>query len=141
MSYRTGMTSKRDLGLDKLLEREQAQPKEFRGEWLRLAPAREIAAMLVGYRADHGLGQRALAELLGVSQPRIARMESGEQNPDFETIVSVVGKLGTEFMLDVAPAATETRLVTKGARTAGSVVTHGDVAVLTASSRSRLVKG
>jgi len=64
-------------------------------------------------------------------------MESGEQNPDFEMTVSVVGKLGTEFMLDVAPAGTEARLVTKGARTGGSVVTHGDVAVVTASSPGR----
>jgi len=135
------VTSKRDPGLGKLLEREQAQSKEFRADWLRLAPARQFAAMLVGYRADHGLSQRALAESLGVSQPRIARMESGEQNPDFETIVSVVGKLGTEFMLDVAPAGTEARLVTKGARTGGSVVTHGDVAVVTASSGSRPVEG
>jgi len=134
------VTRKRDQDLDTLLKREQAQSEEFRGEWLRLAPARQFAAVLIGYRADHGLSQRALAKLLEVSQPRIARMESGEQNPDFETIVSVVGKLGTEFMLDVAPAGAEARLVTKGARAAGSMVTHGDVAVLTASSRARLVK-
>lgn len=131
----------RDAGLDKLLEHEQAKSTDFRAEWLRLAPARQFAAMLVGYRADHSLSQRALAEALGVSQPRIARMESGEQNPDFETIVSVVGKLGTEFMVDVAAAGAETRLVTEGARTVGSVVEHGDVAVVTASSKSRAIEG
>ena len=89
---------RRGLGSE-LLAPEQARADEFRAAWLRLAPARQFAAMLVGYRADGDLSQRALAELLGVSQPRIARMESGEQNSDVETISSVVGKLGTEFAL------------------------------------------
>jgi transcriptional regulator with XRE-family HTH domain len=88
--------------------------------------------MLVEYRADHALSQRALAEKLGVSQPRVARMESGEQNPDVDTIIATVGKLGTEFVLDVAPAAMDARLVTKGARTSGAVVRHGNVSVTTA---------
>ena len=134
------MVAQHTSSLDAVLERERMRDDEFRGEWLRLAPARQFAAMLVGYRADHGLSQRALGELLGVSQPRIARMESGEQNPDFETIVFAVGKLATEFVLDVAPVGAEARLVTKGARTTGSVVEHGDVSVVTASSRSRLAK-
>ncbi|MCA1678579.1 MAG: helix-turn-helix domain-containing protein [Actinobacteria bacterium] len=134
------MTSKRDVNLEKLLENEQAQSEEFRAEWLRLAPARQFATMLVGYRADHDLSQRELAAMLGVSQPRIARMESGEQNPDFETIIAAVAALGTEFMLDVAPAGTETRLVTKAARAEGSAVTHRDVAVVTAASPTQLVK-
>lgn len=123
--------------LEELLEGERVQDDEFRAEWLRLAPAREFAAMVVGHRADHVLSQRALAKLMGVSQARIARMESGEQNPDFETIISVVGKLGTEFVIDVAPAGVQAQLVTEGTRAAGSAVEHGDVAVLTATTRSR----
>jgi DNA-binding XRE family transcriptional regulator len=134
------MAATRDLHLDELLGREKAQAEQFRADWLRLAPARQFAAMLIGYRADHGLSQRALAELLGVSQPRIARMESGEQNPDFETIFSVVGKIGTEFVLDVAPVGAEARLVTKSARTTGSVTHHDEVVVVTATARSPPVK-
>jgi hypothetical protein len=72
-----------------------------------------------------------------VSQPRIARMESGEHNPDVDTIIATVDKLGTEFVLDVAPAERGARLVTKGAQTAGAVVRHGNVAVTTASRTSR----
>jgi hypothetical protein len=44
-------------------------------------------------------------------------MESGEQNPDVDTIIATVGTLGTEFVLDVAPAERGARLVTKGAQT------------------------
>lgn len=76
--------------------------------------------------------ERAAAPLHAPS--RIARMESGEQNPDVETIISVVGKLGTEFALDVAPAGAEARLISKRARTSGSTAEHGDVTVVAASS-------
>jgi DNA-binding XRE family transcriptional regulator len=37
--------------------------------------------MLIDYRADHQLTQRGLGRVLGVSRPRIARLESGKQNP------------------------------------------------------------
>lgn len=73
----------------------------FAAEWLRLTPARAFAAMLIGYRADHGLSQRHLAERLGVSQPRVAVMESGERNPALDTAISVCGLLGTRFALSI----------------------------------------
>lgn len=117
-----------------LIGNELAQDDDFRAEWLRLAPARQFAVMLIGYRADHELSQRQLGEQLGVSQPRIAKMESGEQNPDFETIIATVGKLGTEFCFDAAPARYEAKLVTKKARASGAMVRHGEVAVVTASA-------
>lgn len=135
------MAEGRDTSLEALLAAERADDEDFRAEWLRLAPARQFAAMLVGYRADHDLSQRALAQLLGVSQPRVARMESGEQNPDFETIIAAVGRLGTEFCLDVAPAHADATLVTERARNSGSLVRHGDVAVVTASVAGRRAKG
>jgi transcriptional regulator with XRE-family HTH domain len=90
--------------------------------------------MLIESRADHGMSQRALAERLGVSQPRVAKMEAGEQNPDVDTIIATVDKLGTEFVLDVGPARFEAKLVTETARTSGAVVRHGNVSVVTASA-------
>lgn len=80
------------------------QTADFGAEWLRLTPARAFAAMLVRYRSEHELSQRALAHLLGVSQPRVARLESGERNPTFETIVATVARLGPEFVVHVGPA-------------------------------------
>jgi len=126
-----------DKSFGELVADEIAHDDEFRAEWLRLAPARQFAVMLIGYRSDHALSQRQLAELLGVSQPRVARLESGEQNPDFETIIATVDKLGTEFCLDVAPAQYDAKLVTKGARTHGTVVRHGNVSVVAASTQRR----
>jgi transcriptional regulator with XRE-family HTH domain len=36
------------------------------------------------------LSQRALAKKLGVSQPRVVKLESGEHNPEVDTIINAV---------------------------------------------------
>ena len=74
---------------DALLAAELAADPEFAAEWEGLSLARMVAACLVGYRSDHGLSQRALAERLGVSQPRVVELESGEKNPQVETLVKI----------------------------------------------------
>jgi DNA-binding XRE family transcriptional regulator len=126
-----------DVNFGEFVGKEANSDEDFRRDWLRLAPARQFAVMLIGYRADHDLSHRALAEKLGVSQPRVAKMESGEQNPDFDTIVATVELLGTEFVLDVGPAQYEAKLVTKGAKISGAVARHGNVSVVTASAGRR----
>jgi transcriptional regulator with XRE-family HTH domain len=105
----------------------------FRVEWQRLAPAREFAATLLRYRAEHKLSQRALAKKLGVSQPRVVKLESGEHNPEVDTIINVVRRLGIEFVLDVAPASRKPALVTARAQKRGAIA-HDDVSVVAASS-------
>ncbi|WP_187369443.1 helix-turn-helix transcriptional regulator [Baekduia soli] len=129
--------SNHDVSFGEFVAEELNEDEGFRRDWQRLAPARQFAAMLIEYRADHGLSQRGLGEKLGVSQPRVARMESGEQNPDVDTIIATIEKLSTEFVLDVGPADTDATLVTKGARSSGAVISHGNVSVTTASARAR----
>lgn len=105
----------------------------FKAEWQRLAPAREFAAILLRYRAEHKLSQRVLAQKLGVSQPRIVKLESGEHNPDVDTIINAVRRLGIEFVVDVAPASRTPALVTARAQKGGAIA-HDDVAVVVASA-------
>jgi DNA-binding XRE family transcriptional regulator len=118
---------------DALVEEEQAADPTFKAEWQRLAPAREFAATLLRYRAEHKLSQRALAERLGVSQPRVVKLESGEHNPEVDTIINAVRRLGIEFVLDVSPADRKPVLVTARAQRHG-VIAHNDVSVVAASS-------
>jgi len=84
-------------------ERLQRDPV-FRGEWERTALARAVALRVLGYRIDHGLTQTALAEILGMRQSAIARLELGEQNPRVETLLRLSEVLGMEFLLHVTPA-------------------------------------
>ena len=106
----------------------------FRDEWERTAPAREVAAQLIGYRADHELSQRALAEKLGVTQPRIAKLESGEHNPEIDTLIHLSDVLGIEFVIDVVPAGRKPKLVTKRAQERSSSQATTGVAVIAASA-------
>lgn len=118
---------------DAFLAGEQPADASFRAEWQRLAPAREFAATLLRYRAEHKLSQRALAKKLGVSQPRIVKLESGEHNPEVDTIINAVRRLGIEFVLDVAPTNRKPALVTARAQKRGAIA-HDDVSVVAASS-------
>lgn len=124
-------TSKKSF--DALVAEEQLADPSFKAEWQRLAPAREFGATLLRYRATHKLSQRALAQKLGVSQPRVVKLESGEHNPDVDTIINAVRRLGIEFVLDVAPASRKPALVTAQARRGGAIA-HDDVAVVAASA-------
>jgi transcriptional regulator with XRE-family HTH domain len=118
---------------DALVAEEQLADPSFKAEWQRLAPAREFAATLLRYRVAHKLSQRALAKKLGISQPRVVKLESGEHNPEIDTIINAVRSLGIEFALDVAPTSRKPALVTARAQK-GRAIAHEDVSVVAASS-------
>lgn len=118
---------------DALVVEEQLADPSFKAEWQRLAPAREFAATLLRYRAEHKLSQRALAKKLGVSQPRVVKLESGEHNPEIDTIINAARRLGIEFVLDVAPTAHKPTLVTARAQKGGAI-DHDEVSVFAASA-------
>jgi DNA-binding XRE family transcriptional regulator len=127
------MAASKKKTFDALVAEEQLADPSFRAEWQRLAPAREFAATLLRYRAEHKLSQRVLAEKLGVSQPRVVKLESGEHNPEVDTIINAARQLGIEFVLDVAPASRKPSLVTARAQKRGGIA-HDDVSVVAASS-------
>jgi len=108
----------------------------FRQEWERTALGRLVAAQLIEYRADHGLSQRALATRLGRSQPYIAKLESGEVNPDLDTLVGLSRALNIEFVIDVAPATRQPRLVTRSVAKQHVAHERDGVSVVMAAQRS-----
>ncbi len=118
---------------DELLSAELAADPEFAAEWERLSLARMVAARLVGFRSDNGLSQRALAQLLGVSQPRVVELESGEKNPQVETLVKISAATGLEFAIDIVPVGQAPKLVGK-AVTCGRAHVYAGASVLVASS-------
>jgi DNA-binding XRE family transcriptional regulator len=101
---------------EEVLAEHLASDPEFAAEWERLALARMVAVQLIGYRADHELSQRELAERLGVSQPRVVELESGEKNPQIETLVKISAATGLEFAIDIAPVGPEPKLVGKAVK-------------------------
>jgi transcriptional regulator with XRE-family HTH domain len=99
-----------------LIEEQLQSDPEFRAEWERTAVARAVAIEVIRYRNDHGLSQTALADLLGVKQPQVSRLEGGDVNPSVETLVRLASRLGMEFTLDIHPAGKEPKHVTKRAQ-------------------------
>lgn len=63
---------------------------------------RSVATALVRYRIDHDLTQQALAELLGVHQSNVARLESGEKNPTLKELARITAATALTFRLNVA---------------------------------------
>jgi transcriptional regulator with XRE-family HTH domain len=124
-----------------VIAQEINQDAGFRADWQRLALARQVAAELIRYRAENDLSQRKLAGILGVSQPRIVTLESGENNPGIDTLVSIARATGLEFAIDIAPAQQEPKLVTKSMRESVQAHTHDDVSVRVASSPSKRRRG
>jgi transcriptional regulator with XRE-family HTH domain len=98
-----------------LAEHLDADP-EYRREWERTALARAVAVKVIAYRAEHGLSQTALAGLLKMSQPAVARLESGEHNPTFPMLLRLSDAMGVELAIDIAPTGQEPQLIGKRAR-------------------------
>lgn len=61
-----------------------------------------IARALIQARAEAGLTQSQLAERLGVTQPTVARMESGK-NISFKTIARYAKAVGRPIRLEILP--------------------------------------
>jgi len=86
-----------------LIEEQLRVDQDFRAEWERTSVGRGVAITLVRYRAAHGLSQRDLAEHLGLSPGRIARLETGETNPGTDEVTWLSGQLGIDPRMDVGP--------------------------------------
>lgn len=89
---------------------------EYRREWERTALARAVAVKVIAYRAEHDLSQTALAKRLRMSQPAVARLESGEHNPTFPMLLRISDALGIELAIDITPSGREPRLIGSRAR-------------------------
>ncbi|MGH2915887.1 MAG: helix-turn-helix domain-containing protein [Solirubrobacteraceae bacterium] len=106
---------------EELLEEQLQSNSEFRAEWERTALARFIAIEVLRHRTDRGWSQRKLGEVLGMTQPQVARLEAGERTPNFDTLVRVAAGLGIELTINVTPSNRKPHLVTKRAQTANAV--------------------
>ncbi len=98
-----------------LAEHLDADP-EYRREWERTALARAVAVKVIAYRAEHSLSQTALAKRLKMTQPAVARLESGEHNPAFPMLLRISQALGVELVIDISPTGQQPQLIGKRAQ-------------------------
>ena len=95
-----------------------AKDPEFRASMERTSLASAIGLIVYAYRRERGLSQTALGKILGMPQPQVSRIESGEVNPSMDTLITLSEKLGLELAIDIRPAGATAKLVSKAATAA-----------------------
>lgn len=93
--------------LEDVIEAHRREDLEFHRLWNSSEFAQQVAVALVRYRAEHDLTQQQLAELLGVHQPNVARLESGDKTPTLKDLVRITAVTGLTFNLQVSGGAVE----------------------------------
>ncbi|HEX5415845.1 MAG TPA: helix-turn-helix transcriptional regulator [Chloroflexota bacterium] len=97
------MTANRLVPARAVLNRAREENPAFAEAWDRTALARVVANALIGYRIAHNMTQAQLGVVLGMKQPRIARLEDGEHTPNLETLWRLSRVLGLTFTLSIQP--------------------------------------
>ena len=95
------------IPLDQEIDRARQTDAGFRRLWDETAFARDVSIKVVRYRTDNNLTQKQLARMLGMTQPAIARLESGEENPTLKTLARISAATGLEFHVAVVPGGVE----------------------------------
>ncbi|HEY2195967.1 MAG TPA: helix-turn-helix transcriptional regulator [Actinomycetospora sp.] len=103
------MTKLSDLKTADQVHNEMLGDPAYRQEYERTAFAHAVATRIIEFRAAEGLPQSALARKLGMKQPAVARLESGEHEPSLTTLSRIGHRLGIEFHIDITPSKVELR--------------------------------
>lgn len=87
----------------------QLKEPEFKAEWDALEPEYQIIkAMLAGRKAKN-ITQKELAEITGITQGDISRLENGSANPSLRTIKRLANGLGFNVKLEFVPTGNSVR--------------------------------
>lgn len=88
------------VSADAIHERDMQDP-EYRREYERTKLANDVAIKVISYRVRHNLSQTQLGRKLGMRQPNVARLESGDHEPTVATLALLADVLGLDFSLEI----------------------------------------
>lgn len=78
----------------------------FCAEWDALEPERQIMKAIIDGREEKALTQKQLAEVTGITQADISRLENGTGNPSIRTLKRLAAGLGMTLKVEFVPQAT-----------------------------------
>lgn len=84
--------------LESVMEKHCNTP-EYQAEYEKVRPQIEFYRSLLELRKSMGLSQTEFAELMGVKQPAIARLESGDSLPNLKTLYDIAKATGKELQI------------------------------------------
>lgn len=76
-----------------------AEDDEYRAALERLLPYERIARLVIGLRMEMGISQGELARRVGTSASVIARLESGHQRPNVETLRRIASAVDRRLVI------------------------------------------
>ena len=82
---------------------EQMKDPEFRAEWEAQEPERQIMHAILEGRQNCNLTQEQLAQVTGINQANISRLENGTANPSLRTLKRLAEGMGMELKLEFVP--------------------------------------
>lgn len=98
-----------DLNTAEQVHLQDMQDPAYRAEHERTRFANDVAIRVLRYRSEHGLSQTAFGRLVGMRQPHVARLESGEHEPSLATLVRLSAALQVDFTVDIHPNGAQLR--------------------------------
>lgn len=84
---------------------EQLHDPEFKAEWSAAQPSLAIAQAMIDAREKNGMTQQKLAEMTGIAQADISKLEHGSANPSIKTLQRLAAGLGMVLKIEFLPAA------------------------------------
>ena len=85
--------------------KEQMKDPEFKREYNALEPEFAIIQALIDARKASGLTQKQLAEITGIAQADISKLENGNANPSLRTLQRLASGMGTSLRIEFVPIA------------------------------------
>ena len=76
---------------------QQLKNPEFKEEWDELEPEYQIIKAMLSSRAEKSMTQKQLADITGISQADISRLENGNANPSLRTLVRLADGMGMKL--------------------------------------------
>ena len=83
--------------------KEQMESPEFKREYDALEPEFAIIQALIDARKASGLTQKQLAEITGIAQADISKLENGNANPSLRTLQRLASGMGTSLKIEFVP--------------------------------------
>ncbi|MBQ2707836.1 MAG: helix-turn-helix transcriptional regulator [Clostridia bacterium] len=82
---------------------EQLKDPEFKKEWDALEPEYQIIRAMLDTRNEESITQKQLADLTGIPQADISRLENGNANPSLRTLKRLAEGMGMKLKLEFVP--------------------------------------
>lgn len=83
---------------------EQLKDPDFKKEWDALEPEYQIIKAMLDTRNEKSITQKQLADITGIPQADISRLENGNANPSLRTLKRLAEGMGMKLKVEFCPA-------------------------------------